>query len=1165
MEVGCPFCGQKVTVEKDTGEAECPSCRAIFEVGAINRRPGDLEAQPRKVTEAWLREDTAEKEGPKAPEAQGRRSTSAYLREREGEGEAREPGIYRLRHEDLVYPEDEVYVRPTVRLTTEKPEQPAPGLPEEEISRAKPAPPSSKSIPIFEDERPASRRRLTTQEREKEPAPPFWDEFPFTEEAKTDRPVRPAEAKPSIGRVSWMSSGPGYDAETKPETIESAQGQGLSVEDLSFEDLSRFEMEPGSLDLESALREESEPEAPLGWKEDVFPKESKETGAPQQEASSLGLPDEWLDLEERQVEEPSLEDLEDFEPSLASEGVGEARIAPEVGPVPQVQATQPPVRVSPAITPARQVPRRRLAGALLRLSLVAVLVLILVGILLGQTDYGYFGINLFAPEDSSVATGRRFAPHPGDAEGIARDTPKAYRAEIARLENVLREQADNEGARADMLELLMRFRERFPSAVKADERLERRLKDLQQTVTLSGPKAAIVRGLELMHQGRYQDARAALETTSPTPMQDADTLYFFGKIALGLGRLEEAERYFELAVVKNPAVLSAKYYLAKIKWEKGEVNEATRILEDILQVEPEHMSAKVLLAEVTFATKDYEKAGAIAQEVLTRADAQAYSDELFEAHLLLAKVAEAVGRSEERVAELRAALGLKPTHEETAIALGRIYHQAEKFEEALEVLTPCWQGGCESLEFLTLYEEALLAAAQEVKAQEVIAKGKEKHPGSADFAIIYGRYLMGVGHTRAAIEAFDEATKTAPSVTEGYLLLADALYKEGKIGQAIRRLEEGLSKVNDTARLLKKMALLYREIRDFSKAEEALRKVLSLVAGDLEAQESLGLTVLAIGRPEEAVALLGALYARQALTQEGILGLAKGYLMLGKAVKACEVLAKAYRKKEEDPVLATEYAYALNEAGRVKEAEEVIRKLLANNPSHAKAYYVLGLVHASQGDRKGAIDSFVRAVQMDPRDTRYRLELARALASQGSEDSLREALNHLTHVIAVYEREDLRRQERQADAYVLRGTIYFSQQKYPLALKDFEAALAIEPSRLDILVNYGRTLYELGRFEEARPYFKQVLTKDSNHPDANYFYGRILLRDGNIEAAREKLEKVAQLAPERFPEALRLLGFIYKDKDLKPLARKAFTSYLKYADKNSAEAREVSRALETLR
>jgi tetratricopeptide (TPR) repeat protein len=378
-------------------------------------------------------------------------------------------------------------------------------------------------------------------------------------------------------------------------------------------------------------------------------------------------------------------------------------------------------------------------------------------------------------------------------------------------------------------------------------------------------------------------------------------------------------------------------------------------------------------------------------------------------------------------------------------------------------------------------------------------------------------------------------------------------------------LKDGLQKVKERSRLLFALAETYREMRDYQGAESALREILTTEPNNTQVHEMLGQVLLSASRPEEASVILGALFARKSLSKEGTLSLAQAYLLSGKAQKAKEVLATIYDETNFDPQIACEYGKVLLEGSAYDEAQKVLKRVLEQFPGYALAHYYMGVLLSRRNDLKKAIESLTKAVQIEPNDTRFRFELARVLVASGGDDNIREAQGHLDKVVQAYQNAQVPAEARNPDVFVLRGQLLFGKQKYSQALKDFEQALAMQPARLDILVGCGRSLFEMARYDEALPYFQQVITREPMHPDANYYLGRISLRNGQIEKAKLYLEHSIQKDTNRYPEAYRLLGLIYRDQNLVPLARRYLAKYLELAPKNTREAEEVQGILDRMR
>jgi predicted Zn-dependent protease len=989
-------------------------------------------------------------------------------------------------------------------------------------------------------------------------AAPQVSEQPPTEVAET------AEFAPPKSRVEDL-----LQMDIVPQPPVKAETE--TREDIDFEDLGQKESPQethGQIDIDSILAEDSDAFA-LGVAHEERPQTTE--GAQktsESKPSGLGLPDEWLSTPV--AEEPALQ-----EPEAPAMSV-DSSLSLDVPPIPEIslgmgeveQAIPPPVE-RPIMPPAPEAVRPRMkrvsTASPIRISLVAVLIFVIVGVILGQTDYGYFGMNLMFPQEKGGMAGVKVAIPKSEVSGIFRDTCEAFISEIERLEKRLGEEPKDTQAKQELCEVLARFRERYPTTFLTNERSLRRLEQLMREIDLPPHLNGMIQAIQLLSSGSLEEAKSILHGLRAGQGDNPDVLYLLGKVALAQKDLDEAQKFFESALLKNPDYLAVRYFLAKTYLEKGDLKSAKAMVQDLLNRESEHHGARTLMAMIAIREKDVENAKKEASLVIEKADRTLWIDEVFDAHKTLAEAYRMAGDEQAFVHELKVALSIKPADEEAATSAAEALLGMRKPEEALSVLEPCWNKKCEGAGFLKVFLKASLFAMDSKKAEEALKIGVDKHPKDAEFYCIYGRYLLDDNMVKAASTYLRKSLEVDDTYADGYVLLSESLRREAKLSEARDALKEGLQKVKERSRLLLALAETYREMRDYQGAEDALREILSKEPNNIQVHEMLGQVLLSASRPEEASVILGALFARKTLSKDGVLSLAQAYLLSGKPQKAKEVLATIYDETNFDPSIACEYAKVLLEASAYGEARKVLKRVLEQMPGYALAHYYTGVLLRRENDLKKAAESLTKAVQIEPNDTRFRFELARVLVEIGGEDNIREALGHLDKVIQAFLGAQVPAEARNPDVFVLRGQLLFAKQKYPQALKDFEQALAMQPARLDILVGCGRSLFEMARYGEALPYFQQVIAREPMHPDANYYLGRISLRNGQVEKAKVHLEHSIQKDTNRNPEAYRLLGLIYRDQNLIPLARRYLAKYLELAPKDTREAEEVQGILDRMR
>ena len=72
-------------------------------------------------------------------------------------------------------------------------------------------------------------------------------------------------------------------------------------------------------------------------------------------------------------------------------------------------------------------------------------------------------------------------------------------------------------------------------------------------------------------------------------------------------------------------------------------------------------------------------------------------------------------------------------------------------------------------------------------------------------------------------------------------------------------------------------------------------------------------------------------------------------------------------------------ALQYHEAGRLPDAERIYRQILAVQPKHPDALYLLGILAGQVGRHESEADLIRQAIAVNPGDARYHLSLGNAL------------------------------------------------------------------------------------------------------------------------------------------------------------------------------------------
>jgi predicted O-linked N-acetylglucosamine transferase (SPINDLY family) len=166
---------------------------------------------------------------------------------------------------------------------------------------------------------------------------------------------------------------------------------------------------------------------------------------------------------------------------------------------------------------------------------------------------------------------------------------------------------------------------------------------------------------------------------------------------------------------------------------------------------------------------------------------------------------------------------------------------------------------------------------------------------------------------------------------------------------------------------------------------------------------------------------------------------------------------------------AIELGVAHHQAGRLAEAEQIYRRVLASDPRNADALYLLGVLAHQVGMHEGAVQLIEQAIRLDPSNPHFHNDLGEAYSAL----------------------------RRPADA-----------------LRSFESALGIKPDFLAALNNRGNALLELKRFEDALACYDNALAVDPNFAKAANNRGVALEELKRHHEALASYEKALALKPD---------------------------------------------------
>ena len=142
--------------------------------------------------------------------------------------------------------------------------------------------------------------------------------------------------------------------------------------------------------------------------------------------------------------------------------------------------------------------------------------------------------------------------------------------------------------------------------------------------------------------------------------------------------------------------------------------------------------------------------------------------------------------------------------------------------------------------------------------------------------------------------------------------------------------------------------------------------------------------------------------------------------------------------------------------GNLKQAEEILSRILATQSNILPALEILGLIKASQGNHLEAAKLLKKAVKLNPQNPATQYNLAKALSD--SKDYVGSLIHH---------EKALQLAPNNPDGWLNYGQTLAKLMRYEKAFVAFDKALSINPNYAEAWHNKGLACSELKQYEEA--------------------------------------------------------------------------------------------------
>ena len=290
----------------------------------------------------------------------------------------------------------------------------------------------------------------------------------------------------------------------------------------------------------------------------------------------------------------------------------------------------------------------------------------------------------------------------------------------------------------------------------------------------------------LRAQAAYDENRETAAYILYHPDSKATAYFGMGCIAELLGRLDEAEKYYETTLRHNPHYLQANLHLGRLYLQQGNLSAAQRCFERQLDSRQPTAEAALGLAQVAVRQGEPEQA----EQHLQRALEMAPESPEVLAHI--GRYYQERGEAENAAAVYSRWLALQPGNADAAAALAAMRFEMKQYSEAASLYVRALESAPQRAEW---YND--LGNCYFRRGEFETACGNYQKCVDLDGPAIAWRNLglarLKLGQNAPAAEALRNCLKQSPDQTELLPLLADVHLQLGDYAEAVEYYERVLT------------------------------------------------------------------------------------------------------------------------------------------------------------------------------------------------------------------------------------------------------------------------------------------------------------------------------------------------------------------------------------
>lgn len=445
-----------------------------------------------------------------------------------------------------------------------------------------------------------------------------------------------------------------------------------------------------------------------------------------------------------------------------------------------------------------------------------------------------------------------------------------------------------------------------------------------------------------------------------------------------------------------------------------------------------------------------------------------------ELRLLFGQALMVAGDLNEGEVQLKKAIELNPSLDESYLALIRCYQSMGQGSRATDVARKLTRIRPTNSEGWTMLSRTLLAEKRAKEALEPARRAWELQENNPETVLIYALTLDLNKKSKEAVKLYEQLYRFNPG-NPNLVQRMVALYKEfGNLDTALSLIDDMIenSKEEVPGLQMQKLIILW----EMGRNSEALALLSGLEKQFPESDRvnfMYGLGLLKVEQHQQAASRFAMIQDNSPLKPDAMRHQALTLKHMGRLSEALTVLKNLTDRPDADPSGYQIWADILGEQRNFKEAIQIVNAAIKRFPDNSRLLFLKGVYLERDDDRVGAASVMRKVIESNPNDASALNFLGYMLAEDGRE--LEEAENLVLRALKL--------EPRNGGFIDSLGWIYFKKKLFQKSLQTLEKARQLEPDEGVIWEHLGDVLVALGDEKKGLEHYKEALKRKNDPRD----------------------------------------------------------------------------------